>query len=306
MVLPLKWMPAYSHGGPFRPGQPTVVVVHCTESDNTPGMAEALMGPGWFGGAKAGTSTHKCVDVDSICEGVKRTTVAWHAGPGGNLRGIAYEFCGRVAWSAAKWREPKQLRMLRNAAPHIADDLRAMSAPARWLSLAQLGGGQRGLCTHNDIRLAFGGTTHHSDPGPNFPYAELLAYVQGDDMPSLDDIGRLVDEKLRPIYDTLTPGKEGVKYEGELHAMIRGYGERVERIDEGAHGGWGYGRRIEHTETMVAALTGQIAGLVEALQQTSAGGGQPVDLAAVQEAARRGTAEAITAIDVTVHADRGE
>jgi hypothetical protein len=193
--LPLKWMPAYSHGGPFGKGQPTVVVVHCTESDNGPGTAEALAGPGWFGGSKAGTSSHKVVDVDSICEGVKRTTVAWHAGPGGNVRGVAYEFCGRVAWTAGKWREPAQLQMLRNAAPHIADDLRAMSAPARWLSLAQLGGGQRGLCTHNDIRLAFGGTTH-SDPGPNFPYAELLAYVQAeltgtpveDDMPTPDDL----------------------------------------------------------------------------------------------------------------------
>lgn len=156
MALPLKWMPAYSHGGAFTAGFPTVVVVHCTESDNTPAMAEALAGPGWFGGAKAGTSAHKVVDVDSICEGVHRTTVAWHAGPGGNVRGIAYEFCGRASWTAAQWRAPAQLQMLRNAAPHIADDLRAIGAPARWLSLAQLAAHAKGMCSHNDVRLALG------------------------------------------------------------------------------------------------------------------------------------------------------
>lgn len=176
MALPLKWMPAYSHGGAFVAGQPTVVVIHSTESENNPGTAEALAGPNWFGGSKAGTSSHKVVDVDSICEGVKRNIVAYHAGPGGNVRGIAYEMCGRAGWTAAQWRAPAQLQMLRNAAPHIADDLRSMGAAARWLSLAQLGAREKGLCTHNDIRLVFGGTTH-SDPGPNFPYAELLQYV---------------------------------------------------------------------------------------------------------------------------------
>lgn len=38
----------------------------------------------------------------------------------------------------------------------------------------------------------------------------------------------------------------------DLKATVDGYGARVERIDEGAHGGWGYGRRIENIETMLA------------------------------------------------------
>jgi hypothetical protein len=186
LALPLKWMPAAAHGGAFTGGAPVGLAVHSTESENTPAMAEALAGPNWFGGSKAGTSAHKVVDVDSICEGVKRTIIAYHAGPGGNVIAIAYEFCGRAGWSAAKWREPAQLQMLRNAAPHMADDLRAIGSPARWLSLAQLAAVARskrpadgGLFTHNDIRLALGGTTH-SDPGQNFPYAELLAYVQAE------------------------------------------------------------------------------------------------------------------------------
>jgi N-acetylmuramoyl-L-alanine amidase len=195
----LRWMPADSYGGKLTA---SVVVIHCTESDNNAGTAESLAGPNWFGpGGPATTSAHKMFDRDSGVEMVKRTVVAYHAGPKGNTVGISYEFCGKAGWSAAKWREAPQLDMLRRAAPHIADDLRAIGAPARWLTLTQLAAGQRGLCTHNDVRLALGGTTH-SDPGPNFPYAELLTYVQaattgGDDL-DMDNatLKRLVWEVL--------------------------------------------------------------------------------------------------------------
>jgi hypothetical protein len=195
----LRWMPADSYGGPLRA---SVVVVHCTQSNNDAGTAESLAGPNWFGpGGPATTSAHKMFDRDSGVEMVRRTTVAYHAGPKGNTVGISYELCGKVEWSAAKWREPAQLDMLRAAAPHIADDLNAIDAPARWLTLTQLAAGQRGLCTHNDVRLALGGTTH-SDPGPNFPYAELLSYVQ-EAMTEEDDLPYTRDEVKRMLWEVL-------------------------------------------------------------------------------------------------------
>jgi len=259
--LPLEWMPAAAYGGPFRPPAATFLTAHSTESENTTAMAEALAGPNWFGGPKAGTSSHKIVDVDSICEGVHRGTVAYHAGPGGNTWGIAYEFCGRASWSAAKWREPAQLQMLRNAAPHMADDLIAITgsraaaqAACRWLSIVQVAQHQHGLCTHNDIRLALGGTTH-SDPGPNFPYAELLAYVQAalgdtaagapasastpaapsqedDDMPFLFSaqgrgVGQIVGDRAIPVQDPtshaalLTVCKQAVVSPAQFDAYFR-------------------------------------------------------------------------------------
>lgn len=176
MTWPLVELPAYSHGGPFTAGNPIGVVVHSTESSNGPNSAEAVAGPGWFGGPKAGTSAHKIVDQNTICEGVNRNTVAWHVGPNGNGLYIGYEFCGMAGWSVAQWNAPENLAMIRGAAPHIADDLKAIGAPARWLSLTQVAQRQKGLLTHNDVRLALGGTTH-SDPGPNFPYAFLLSEV---------------------------------------------------------------------------------------------------------------------------------
>jgi N-acetyl-anhydromuramyl-L-alanine amidase AmpD len=171
----LPYVPAAAHGGPLT--KAAFVVIHCTESDNAAGTAEALAGPGWFGGPKAGTSAHRIFDRDSGVEMVRVSTVAYHAGPGGNSYGRSYELCGRASWSAEKWREEPQLAMLRAAAPYIAADLRDLNAPARWLSVAQVAARAGGMCTHNDVRLALGGTTH-SDPGPNFPYAELLEMVQ--------------------------------------------------------------------------------------------------------------------------------
>jgi N-acetyl-anhydromuramyl-L-alanine amidase AmpD len=213
-VSGLRWSPAAATGGPFTPGNPAFVTIHCTESDNNPGTAESLAGPNWFGGPKAGTSAHRIFDRDSGVEMVRRTTVAYHAGPKGNTHGLSYEFCGRAAWSAAQWRAPEQLAMLRTAAPHIADDLRSIAAArkveplgiARWLSVVQVAQRQPGLCTHNDIRLAFPGTTTHSDPGPNFPYAELLGYVRDqlgdDDMPLNDaDKAWIRDTIARAVWE---------------------------------------------------------------------------------------------------------
>ncbi|HVI80651.1 MAG TPA: N-acetylmuramoyl-L-alanine amidase [Candidatus Acidoferrum sp.] len=176
-IAPLVWMPAYSYGSAFTAGRPIGVTIHSTETDNLPGSAEALMGPNWFGGPRAGTSTHKCVDQNSIAEGVRRNTVAWHCGPNGNGLYIAYEFCGKATWTAEQWRTPAVLSTLAIAAPHIANDLAFCGAPARWLSLTEVAKKERGLLTHNDVKLALGGTTHW-DPGPNFPYAELLAVVR--------------------------------------------------------------------------------------------------------------------------------
>jgi len=212
----LRWMPAKAYGGLFKPPAAAFVVIHCTESDNGAGTAESLAGPNWFGGP-AGTSAHRMFDRDSGVEMVRRTLVAFHAGPQGNTWGRSYEFCGRASWSAAKWREPAQLQMLRLAAPHIADDLieitgsRASAlAAARWLSLVQVFRKDHGLCTHNDIRLALGGTTH-SDPGPNFPYAELLAMVRAElgEQPVGDAVA---DDHRTPLEDdvptaTILPGQ---------------------------------------------------------------------------------------------------
>lgn len=58
---------------------------------------------------------------------------------------------------------------------------------------------------------------------------------------------------------------------------------------------------VDANSAKLAELTAAITGLVEALRQAASAPGQALDLAAVQEAARKGAAEAIAGIDVTVH-----
>jgi N-acetyl-anhydromuramyl-L-alanine amidase AmpD len=251
-VTGLRWSPAAATGGAFTPGNPAFVVIHCTESDNNPGTAESLAGPNWFGGPKAGTSAHRIFDRDSGVEMVRRTTVAYHAGPRGNTHGLSYELCGRASWTAAQWRAPEQLAMLRGAAPHIADDLRAIAAArsvdplaaARWLSVVQVAQRAPGLCTHNDVRLAFPGTTTHSDPGPNFPYAELLGYVRdqlGDDDMTPEQFAALLrDPAVRKevgravweygIGNNGLTGPDGKPYDVEAWRLVGGTAQDVRAV----------------------------------------------------------------------------
>jgi hypothetical protein len=113
---------------------------------------------------------------------------------------------------------------------------------------------------------------------------------EDDDMPSLQEIHDAVwfgtsGAKLLPNYARAADGSEG---EWAFTLL-----------------GWMQTRIAQDTAAQVAALTGEIAGLNSALEQLANAPGQAVDLAAVQEAARAGTADAIKEIDVTVHTDNG-
>lgn len=77
--------------------------------------------------------------------------------------------------------------------------------------------------------------------------AQLLAYAnQGDeDMPLTDaDVAKILDWGVRQPDG-------GVRTLSQMIAADVGYGQRIERIDEGLHGGWGYGARIEDIQAKV-------------------------------------------------------
>lgn len=174
--MTLPFMPAAAYGGAFRAGQPTLIVIHSAESEITAGIAESLAGPGWFGGPKAGTSAHSIFDADSGVEMVRASTIAYHCGAKGNVVGIGVEHAGRARFTRAQWLTPAGERMLRASAKWTAAKAKALGIPPRWLTLTQLARGERGFCTHNDVRLALGGTTH-SDPGAGFPYDLYMQWV---------------------------------------------------------------------------------------------------------------------------------
>lgn len=107
-----------------------------------------------------------------------------------------------------------------------------------------------------------------------------------DDMPTLQE-----------IHDAIWFGTSGAR-------LLPNYA----RAADGSQGewaftllGWMQTRVAQDTAAQVASLTGEIAGLTAALEQLAKAPGQAVDLAAVREASRAGTADAIKAIDVTVN-----
>ena len=174
-------IPAYSHGGRFRPDPPAFHVVHSTEGPMSPGNAKALAGPAWFGGPKAGTSA---TDIFDPIDGVKMLdehTVPYHVGPEGNGLSTGSEHCGSVNLTTEQWLSAPGRAMLDRSARRAAQRAHERGwslADCRWLSVSEVA--QKtvlGFCTHNDIRLALGGTTH-SDPGKNFPYAWYIERVR--------------------------------------------------------------------------------------------------------------------------------
>jgi N-acetylmuramoyl-L-alanine amidase len=224
--MKLPFLPAASHGGRFRQRQ-RLLVQHSTEGPMSRGNARALAGPSWFGGP-AGTSAHAIFDPSEGIEMVKPDHIAFHVGPGGNGFSLGIEHCGRVSLTKEQWLSPDAKSMLRLSAEWNAQYCHLLDIPPRWLSLRELAAGKSGLCTHNDIRLVFGGTTH-SDPGRNFPYAWYIAQVQAffdgkpapeDDVPITEkEFGRIRQELIAALkdpthqylQDELAPLKQALK-----------------------------------------------------------------------------------------------
>lgn len=212
LVLPYMPVPAGSRGGVLRSQR--LWVAHSTEGPMSRGNARALAGPNWFGGP-AGTSAHAIFDPSEGIEMVKPNVVAYHVGPGANGFSLGSEHCGRVSLTKAEWLSPDGVEMLQRSAHWTAQYCRDFGIEPRWGKLSEIAAGAHVMCTHNDIRLVFGGTTH-SDPGPNFPYAEYQGWVQswfnGTDPTQEADVANTAKELEDAAYKAFT------RYEQERHA----------------------------------------------------------------------------------------
>ncbi len=138
--------------------------------------AEALMN--YCATTSRQCSWHYAGDSDSITQSVKEEDTAWHGGGGGvNDRSIGIELSGYTAQTTDEWHDEYSQKMLRLVAALVADICRRREIPVRKLDADQLKAGERGgICGHNDLRLAFGQTTHH-DPGKYFDFEEFLSMV---------------------------------------------------------------------------------------------------------------------------------
>lgn len=123
-------------------------------------------------------STHYFVDNDSIVQALDTNLRAYHAGSSaGNSLAIAYEITGTNGKSRTWWLANVAWPLL---ARQIAVDCREHDIEPRLLTVAEIEAGKlTGIITHDQMRQAWGGTTH-TDPGPNFPLDHLLELVRAE------------------------------------------------------------------------------------------------------------------------------
>ena len=163
-------------------------------------------------------SSHYTVDNDSVVQCVRLKDSAWTVGnrPGNN-RGINWELSGFASQSRAQWLDDFGLAMFGQIRPILRSDAAKFGIPLTRRTVAELKAWKPGITSHNDLRLAFGGTTH-TDPGPNFPWDVFLQTMnQGGDVTdpfqnqsrygSSDGATRTQDQKIQDIEEIVRFGR---------------------------------------------------------------------------------------------------
>ena len=83
------------------------------------------------------------------------------------------------AYTKDQWMSPEVFPAVVRAAGRVRELCERFDLPKQRLTVDELKAGKKGICGHIDVHLAFHQTSH-SDPGPNFPWKEFLALVNGD------------------------------------------------------------------------------------------------------------------------------
>lgn len=149
------------------------IVIHCTQN-----TASAANEASYAKRRTDSVSSHYYVDNREIVQSLDTDYVAFHVGSiTGNLHGISYEITGLIQWSRSRWLSSVAWDLL---ATQIRRDCAEHGIIPRLLTTAEIRAGKTGIITHNQARLAWGGTDH-TDPGPNFPMDHLLSLLTKED-----------------------------------------------------------------------------------------------------------------------------
>lgn len=177
--VPFVEAAGYTTGRPD--GPPLWIVIHDMESSERGSCAEDTANYFATGAGGRNVSSHYCVDNNSVVQCVLLRDSAWTVGnrPGNN-RGINWELCGYASQSRAQWLDDFGLAMFAQIRPILRADAAEYGIPLTRRTVAELQAGKKGITSHNDLRLAFGGTTH-TDPGSNFPW-DVFLETMGDDV----------------------------------------------------------------------------------------------------------------------------
>lgn len=155
-----------------RDGRKYGIAIHCT--DNT---ASAEAEANYATRRTDGVSSHFYADSTSVIQSLDTDSRAGHAGSSiGNENAIAVEITGRASASRQWWLENVDWKRLAEVLVVVC---RHYDIAPRRATVAEMRANPqvRAFYGHDDMRLAWGGTSH-TDPGPNFPWDRLLGEVQ--------------------------------------------------------------------------------------------------------------------------------
>lgn len=119
-------------------------------------------------------SVNYFVDADTVVQCVALDARAWHAGHTANEYGVGIEVCGRADQTRAQWFDDASFSTLCLTAAVLKYTCTRLGIPLEFRSATELRAHVPGVTTHAEVTRAFPKDTTHTDPGGNFPLAELL------------------------------------------------------------------------------------------------------------------------------------
>lgn len=128
-----------------------------------------------------GISSHFYCDKDSVTQSIDTKDRCGHAGSNnGNQNAISVEITGANAKSRQWWIDNVAWDKLAYALAYvIKNDPNLKDFQVRRATVSEMKSNPKvkAFYSHDDMRRAWGGTTH-TDPGPNFPWDHFLASVK--------------------------------------------------------------------------------------------------------------------------------
>jgi len=121
-------------------------------------------------------SAHYCFDNNSEVQCVRDEDTAFHVG-NDNSSSIGLEHAGYARQTREDWLDQYGRDMLEISAKRCAQLCHEHDIPPVWLDFVDLREDQRGISSHANAAIAFGGSTHW-DPGPGFPHDYYIERVQ--------------------------------------------------------------------------------------------------------------------------------
>jgi hypothetical protein len=194
-----------------------LIVVHDSEGGEGATAGKALAGfltrpgdrPNGSGGMY-GSSYAYVSDLDLWAWPCVPHNVVSYSASGANHNGVHVCIPGKAAQTRAQWLEPVSRGYIRTTAAVIVDIAAAEGIPLVRLTVAQVRDGMSGYCSHHDVSLAFGKSTH-TDPGPNFPWDVLAADIAAFTAPPVVEVPPVPTEppseedEMKPIHAVYVP-----------------------------------------------------------------------------------------------------